>query len=553
MVLRKVVTTCSQPNTSLHEAQDTVIDNPNHERNPRKQPQDFLPVPNPMTSYWLKQPHPYAKLRTTPHLPVSCDIAIIGSGMAGILTAYHILQTSHANFLKAGTPMPRIVLLDARDLCSGATARNGGHSKVKTATLTSLADGAARTAFQDYVHRTHMELKALVDAEALAVKCEFELRRSFDVFQDKEEFEGVKMAYDEDARVGQGWTKRTSVVPGEWVERITGVRGSVGAFSVESASFWPYKLVCGVLEGMVEKFGEVLNVQMNTVVTRLASSPSTASVERTSRDASTTTITTRVVNVLETPRGTLTAKKVVLATNAYTASLLPSFSKTIVPYKGMNSHHAPSPSASSSSPHPNHTSHATQSHLNNTYNIHFAPLSPKHPTGCDYLNPRPDGSIVVGGGSWFYQNKHNEKYDSGDDDGYAWLNTVDDSTETGHFPADVYAHWTHYMSNTFLSHPPPSSSSRFEPDSIWTGIQGKTNNGMPHIGRVPPPPPPPDKGDEQQQQWMLAGFNGGGMALIPLAAKAVAKMVLRDLDFEHVQDEFGLLEGMGTGDARMVS
>jgi hypothetical protein len=30
-------------------------------------------------------------------------------------------------------------------------------------------------------------------------------------------------------------------------------------------------------------------------------------------------------------------------------------------------------------------------------------------------------------------------------------------------------------------------------------------------------------------------------------------MVLQDLDFEHVQDEFGLLEGMGTGDARMVS
>lgn len=73
---------------------------------------------------------------------------------------------------------------------------------------------------------------------------------------------------------------------------------------------------------------------------------------------------------------------------------------------------------------------------------------------------------------------------------------------------------------------------------------------MPHIGRVPPR----DKRDkQQQQQWMLAGFNGGGMALIPLAAKAVAKMVLQDLDFEHVQDEFGLLEGMGTGDARMVS
>ncbi|KAG9194973.1 hypothetical protein G6011_00093 [Alternaria panax] len=85
-------------------------------------------------------------------------MAIIGSGMADILTAHHILQTSHTNFLCTGTPMPCIVLLDARDLCS----------VVKTATLAGLEDGEARTAFQDYVARTHTELKTLVDAGGLA-------------------------------------------------------------------------------------------------------------------------------------------------------------------------------------------------------------------------------------------------------------------------------------------------------------------------------------------------------------------------------------------------
>jgi glycine/D-amino acid oxidase-like deaminating enzyme len=88
---------------------------------------------------------------------------------------------------------------------------------------------------------------------------------------------------------------------------------------------------------------------------------------------------------------------------------------------------------------------------------------------------------------------------------------------------------------------------------------------MPHVGRVPsssPPstlavPYPPEsivdmKNRQKKQQWLLAGFNGGGMALIPLVAKAVAKMVLQDKEFEDVREEFGLLEGMGTGGSRMT-
>jgi glycine/D-amino acid oxidase-like deaminating enzyme len=219
----------------------------------------------------------------------------------------------------------------------------------------------------------------------------------------------------------------------------------------------------------------------------------------------------------------------------------------------MNSHHAASPSYS----------HAILPHLANTYNIHFAPSSPAHPTGCDYLNPRPDGSIVVGGGSWFYQNKHSH---SGQDP-YKWLDTVDDSEESGHFPASVYAHWSNYMVKTFLGWGGEEKEDKVkvEPDSIWTGIQGQTGDGMPHVGRVPsssPPstlavPYPPEsivdmENRQKKQQWLLAGFNGGGMALIPLVAKAVAKMALQDKEFEDVREEFGLLEGMGTGGSRMT-
>lgn len=44
---------------------------------------------------------------------------------------------------------------------------------------------------------------------------------------------------------------------------------------------------------------------------------------------------------------------------------------------------------------------------------------------------------------------------------------------------------------------------------------GYTPDGVPHIGEVPGKP----------GQYILAGFNGGGMPLIFLSAKGVAKMI----------------------------
>ena len=79
-----------------------------------------LPAENPLSSYWLKDPHPLAAFRSSDNVPSQCDIAIIGTGMAGVTTAYHIL--SDPTF---GATKPKIVLLEARQACTGATGRNG--------------------------------------------------------------------------------------------------------------------------------------------------------------------------------------------------------------------------------------------------------------------------------------------------------------------------------------------------------------------------------------------------------------------------------------------
>ena len=54
---------------------------------------------------------------------------------------------------------------------------------------------------------------------------------------------------------------------------------------------------------------------------------------------------------------------------------------------------------------------------------------------------------------------------------------------------------------------------------------GYTPDGFPHMGRVP----------GSQNEWILAGFNGGGMAIIFTATKEIADMVLRGKEFEETR------------------
>lgn len=85
-----------------------------------------LPRDNPTQSYWQDPPDDIADLRTTPHLPGSTDVVIIGSGITGAAVAWNMLQDGSASGRSGtGTASPSIVMLEARQACSGATGRNG--------------------------------------------------------------------------------------------------------------------------------------------------------------------------------------------------------------------------------------------------------------------------------------------------------------------------------------------------------------------------------------------------------------------------------------------
>lgn len=80
-----------------------------------------LPVSDPTTSFWLKEPNvtPSPGEGSEGKLTSDADICIIGSGMSGVSVAYHLarlIARYPENNSSLSEPL-QVVILDARDFC----------------------------------------------------------------------------------------------------------------------------------------------------------------------------------------------------------------------------------------------------------------------------------------------------------------------------------------------------------------------------------------------------------------------------------------------------
>lgn len=78
-----------------------------------------FPHANGMVPYWRNRLDALDDHRSTAELPEEVDIVIIGGGYAGASTAHHLLS-----LMEPGKEQS-IMILEARQACSGATGRNG--------------------------------------------------------------------------------------------------------------------------------------------------------------------------------------------------------------------------------------------------------------------------------------------------------------------------------------------------------------------------------------------------------------------------------------------
>jgi hypothetical protein len=238
-----------------------------------------------------------------------------------------------------------------------------------------------------------------------------------------------------------------------------------------AARVWPYKLVAHILEDLLvssseEKLQGTFNLQTLTPAESL----------KATEDGQWK---------VSTPRGTITARKIALATNAYTSHLLPDFADLIVPCRGQMS--ALVPLASISGP----------NRLQTSMGFEGDGLD-------DYLIQRPTekgGHLMFGGGRTFDNS----------------IGVTDDST----FDEMTAAYLRRELVEAFelpeRKGEPSEGGKKVEMQAVaqWTGVMGFSRDEVPWVGPVP----------GKEGVFVAAGYTGHGMPNTWLSGKAVAEML----------------------------
>ncbi|CAG9993032.1 unnamed protein product [Clonostachys byssicola] len=417
-----------------------------------------LPHEKSTQPFWLTAPENLHDYRSTESLPNKVDIVIVGGGYCAAALITHVLEQSGQN-------PPSILVLEARQLASGATGRNGGH--IKPDPYWHASHLVEQHGFEAAMELAQFEtdnlnaVKAYVEKER--IDCDLIVTRSCDVHFSHQRHDKAKAALSKFQAAGVRASQDAFEVGPKYAETVSGVKGAKGCITFPAAHLWPYKLVHHLFQRAV-RLG--VNLQSNTPVLKIADSPDSAGRW-----------------TLATARGKVSAAKVVVATNAYTAALLPEYKDQIIPYRATSCHI---------------TTSGTAPLLTNTYALRFTDWD--H----DYLIPRPDGSIIVGGArSVYYHDKD------------AWYNNSDDST----LVEEARKYFDDYMQRHFIGW----EDSGAHVEKIWTGIMGYSRDRLPRVGPIP----------GRQGMFIMAGWTGHGMPQIFLSAKGMASMIVDGISFRE--------------------
>lgn len=248
---------------------------------------------------------------------------------------------------------------------------------------------------------------------------------------------------------------------------------------------WPYKFVSRILKDLLTNElpgGKKFNLQTLTPVKSISQSSDSGH------------------QVVHTSRGSISARKVILATNGYTSHLLPSFASLIVPCRGQMSALVPPPSLSSAS------------RLTNSYGFLGDGID-------DYLIQRPSERgehLMFGGGR-----QHGRS-----------MGTADDNV----IEQDVAQYLRSRLIEAFnLPEGGSEGLKELKAEFQWTGVMGYSRDDLPWVGPVPA------KGADGV--FMAAGYTGHGMPNTWLCGKAVAMMVAKALDGDEAME--GVLKETG--------
>ncbi|KZV72829.1 FAD dependent oxidoreductase [Peniophora sp. CONT] len=431
-----------------------------------------LPVTNPTKAFWTHSTpdcNPLAAEGSDGPLTAEADVCIIGSGITGVSIAYHL-----SNLIKKGdSANPRVVIIEARDFCSGATGRNGGHL-----TAHNFLDFAsnwkaygleeAKRAFE-IENYTSTEIDQIVRKHGLQQVVDYVVGgRTVPAFSDNE-LDEMKTSYEAAKAAG------LDVSSIEWLSshQVQEKYGaSYPAIRQPGCNLWPLKLVTALYQIVQEARKLDVHLHTRTPVTAVDGGPGHW--------------------VLQTPRGTISTPTVIHATNGYASHLLPHLagSSGIVPVRGQVLALRASTSAEALT---------RSSWLANE--------------GFEYWFPRPvhgevELPIVILGGGRETAGPTFETFESDD----SLLNPRVGSALRKFLPTVFPGKYEEGSDSNVLME--------------WTGIMGHTRSGDPLVGPVID-----SNGDDKAfaGQYICAGYTGHGMPRAYACAETIARIVAAKL------------------------
>ena len=282
--------------------------------------------------------------------------------------------------------------------------------------------------------------------------------------------------------------------------RIPSAKGAI--LQSNAASLSPYKLVSWMLEELLDNFlAPRFNLQTNTPVTGL----------RKESESSGNELPTWI---LTTPRGQISARAVLLCTNAYTSRLLPAFSDLITPTRGQVAALLP-PMALSRNP---------PARLEHSY-VFLGDYPPPVYSRDEYLvqRPLPAGELIFGGGR-----NRALSFGSGE-----WRDDVVEEPVSKWLrgklspPLDLSAEQRRPQVDASQGNNESENDSLLDASFEWSGIMGFSRDHHPWVGAVPESL---GGGGKEGGLWISAGYTGHGMPVAALCAQEVVRQITGDSD-----------------------
>lgn len=436
-----------------------------------------FPNAEPCVSYWQQAPDEIANLRSTPELPESADVIIIGSGVSGSSVAYNLLSAK---------PELKVVMLEARQAASGASGRNGGHTK--TATYRSFLQNVAAVGEDDAVRISKLEYDCMAAVHKFikdnGISCDGKRCDTVDIFYDQGQADDARKSVAlMELLIGNTHpaSAHTFYSP-EQTQAKFFAENSLGCIRYEAGSLSAYRFTIGVLK-LALKLG--LNLQTNTTARSIRKE---------------TGLYSQTTWHISTDRGEITTGTLLLATNGYSAALYPKLQEVIVPFRGVVTAQRPGQTLPFAGDLP--TTYSFVYKEGYEYMITRPAISPETGAENNGVSYPQTYDIVIGGGLTKTPDQGSSEYYTTDDTFASIPDSISSYLESC-TPGFFGTAWG-------ANHPQGTTR------HLWSGIMGYSADGYPLVGPMP----------GEEGLWIDASFQGHGMVLCWLCAEAVSDMIL---------------------------